>query len=202
MKERQPESENEEDEELQRRQQVIIDNFEAQTTTTQAAPPQATIPAHVYHAAQAMQHEWLEQQIRTTEQVAAVWLAAYHQSTNQILQLRHRWLERNLAKQEQLRRRRQWLDEFDEQMERRRIRAVENEGPRRTGNNCNEGNGVAGIEGGSGFVRSTTVQESEGTTGGKGMVPPKDNKEGDEAEGAEYLMEIGEIDSKCCCSMM
>ena len=76
---------------------------------------------------------------------------------------------------------------------------------RATGNtNGNDGNGVAGIEGGSGVVGSTTLQESEseGTTGGNGMVPPKDTKEGDEAEGAEYLMEIGEIDSECSCSTM
>lgn len=62
---------------------------------------------------------------------------------------------------------------------------------RRTGNsNSDDGNSVAGIEGSSGFVR------------GDGMVPPKHTKDGDEAEGAEYLMEIGGIDGECSCSMM
>ena len=199
-----------EDVELQRRQQVIIDDFEAQTATIQAAPPpqtttaprdhqQFTIPANVLRAAQAMQLGWLEQQIQTTGQLAAKYLVALDQSTNELLQLCKRRLALVLARQAELRLWRR-LDEIDEEIERGPIPAEENEELRWTGDSDSNGineNGVAGIEAESDLVASTaqmTMQESEETTGGNGTVPPEVTDDGEEAEGAECLMEIGAID--------
>ena len=227
-KKRQPESK----EELRRRQQVIIDRFEAQTTTTiiptiqAAAPPppppqvtiaprdhqRSTIPANAQRLAQGMQQKWMDEQIRTTGQQAAAWLAVYQQSTNQMLRLLNKRLERNLARQRELRQQQQQQQQrpygIDDEIERGQILAEENEGPRRTGNNDSNGkNGdsVAGIEGESGLVtraRQTSMRESEGTTGGNGMVPPKDTEDGEGAEEAEYSMEIGGIDDECSCCIM
>ena len=217
MKKRQPVSEEEEEkEELRRRQQAIIDRFEAQTTTTptiQPAPPQATnalrdnqptIPANVQRSAQEMQQKWMNQQIRTTGQHAAAWLAAYHQNTTLLLLLLKRRLERNMARQRELRRQ-QGLDDTDDEIEHGQI-PPDDEGPRVTGNsNSNDGNGVADIEDEAGLVmstRQTTIHASEETTVGNGMVTLKDTKQIEEAEEAGYLMEIGGIDDECSCSKM
>ena len=181
LKTRQPESE---DEDLHRRQQAIIDHFEAQTPTTiqAAAPsPRAMIPANVLRSAQAMQQNWIEQQIRSTGQLAAAWLAAYRQSTDEMLRVCKRRLERNLAGQEKLKRLLDRLDEIDEEIERGRDLADDEEGSSRTGDgngngNGDDGNGVAGIQGASG--------------------------DGEEAEEAVDLVEAGGIDDECSCAKL
>ena len=214
IQKRQPVSE--EDEELRRRQQLIIDGFEAQTTTfpsiqtvlSQATiatgDPPSTIPANVQRSAQALQQNWMDEHIRTTAERAAVCFAAYNQSSNQALQLYYRGLERNLARQQELRlqlyyrglgrnlarqqelRQQQRLDGIDVEFEHGQIPADEevphhNHDGNHNGNSNGE-NSLAGIDDEPGLVtstRQTSTQESDGAAVGNGIVPPKDKKEGE-----------------------
>ena len=155
-----------------------------------------------------MQLGWQEQQIQTTGQIAAEWLAAWNQSTNELLRVCRRRLDLNLARVQELKLWKRW-DEINKEIERGRIPAEANEGLRRAGDGNSNGineNGTAGIEGESDPVASprlTTIQESEETTGGNDTVPLEDTNDGQEAEeGAECLTETRGIDDECfCCTM-
>ena len=100
-----------------------------------------------------------------------------------MLRVCKRRLQRNLAGQEKLKRLLDRLDEIEEEIERGRDLADDEEGSGRNGNGNGNGNGdgedgneVAGIEGGSG--------------------------DGEEAEGAVDLVEAGGIDDECSCAKL
>lgn len=112
---------------LRQRQQAIIDRIDRieQRSTevviryslqemTDIHEQGSTVPANVQRQAQELQQRWINQQIQEMRQHVAENLVRLETSTNHLLQLATRKLERNLAKQQEILQQR--LDEINDEI--------------------------------------------------------------------------------------